>query len=347
MTAKTDYTSLYQLIQGYQDSLEGRRGEFQDQRTGLSNFRNMLNDVRLQDRPDAQSARELFGLGTDAFTKAEDRLGSYQSQLDRGGEALGGFGTQLSGATSALDLAQGDTEKQRDFYSGMMDDESKRGYDQATVDKMYGKLSDVATGGARTLQQSLGKQAAAQGMGSTGAVMRNMMTANEGLSGQLLGAQRDVDLANATAKREDLWNAAQGLGATTGQEQATASGRLNVGSGYGALAAGRSSLGAGYGDVAKGFTDIQAGRNATAAGYGGLQSLTDQANQSNLELQSRTYDQNQNALAGETQLQGLRSSLYEPMAATLSGKNKPGFWGTLGNSFAGALGSGLGSMVSG
>jgi len=107
--------------------------------------------------------------------------------------------------------SRADINDARSMYGGMLDDPSKRGYSESDVAKMYGKQADVARAGGRDLSRSLTKASAAGGMGGTGAMMRNAMVANEDMSGKLISAQRDVDLANAEQKRKDLWAAATGM----------------------------------------------------------------------------------------------------------------------------------------
>lgn len=285
MGEKQDNAALYNLIQGYQDAIEGRRGEFQGGRESIKSFMQQLEALRTGARPDTEAARSILG------------------------QAPG----ELSKASSSIDLGEGDTSQLRSLFSGMISDPSKRGYDDATVAKMYGKAADVATGAKTNLVQNLNKNAAASGMGSTGAVMRNVMTANEGLSGQLLSAQRDVDLANAEAQRADLWNAAAGLGQTSAASNASAAAR---------------------GQVAQGM-------QSTAQTYNQIQGQEDQANQANLALQSQGFNQILGQQEAETNLQGLRSSLYDPMQTAVAQKNKPGFWGTLKSGIAQNLAKGF------
>lgn len=91
----------------------------------------------------------------------------------------------------------------------MMTDPSKRGYDQGTKDLMFGRQADALTGAKTSYMRNLSKDVAASGMGD-GSMRRGMAEYAKEHMANLRGAGRDVELADAEAKRNDLWNAVSG-----------------------------------------------------------------------------------------------------------------------------------------
>jgi len=114
--------------------------------------------------------------------------------------------------------ARTDLGAARDVYAGQIADPNKLGYTAETVNAMKAKQLGASQGAATDLRRNLDRTSAATGMGSTGAAMRNAMTSNERLSSELLGVNRDVDLAQAQASREDLASATQGMGAISAMD---------------------------------------------------------------------------------------------------------------------------------
>lgn len=150
-----DAARQYNLIQGYQDTLEGRRGEFQDQRKGIAGFRQGLESWRTAPREDVGMARGV--------------------------------------------------------YSGMVSDESKRGYSPTALTGMRGRMADTLAGARRTTMEDLSRRVAASGMGRTGVGLRAGLDYGRDYARQQREGMRDIDIANETAKREDLFRSTQGL----------------------------------------------------------------------------------------------------------------------------------------
>jgi hypothetical protein len=256
MSSKDDYTQLYNQIQGYQNSIEGDRTDWQNQRRAISGYKQQLEDARNAPQVDANSAR------------------------------------------TALEGNVGDIGTARGAYANML---ANPGYDQATQNNMLGVQSDALSGARTGFMKGMGQMAAAQGMGgSTGASMRNMMNYDQGYAANQRAAARDVYLANAQQSKADI--AAGGAG------------MLNVGNAM----------------------------RDTSTGYQNLQNSQNQYQLQNLGMQGETLNQNANALQGELGVQQTVAGLYGNQAQNLAQKDKPGFWGTLGNAFAGQLGKTLG-----
>lgn len=98
-------------------------------------------------------------------------------------------------------------EPYRDFFKGMVMDPSQRGYDAATVNEMRGSATGALAGARRSQLQDINRNVAASGMGNTGLGVRAAMQSGRDYMAQQRTANRDVDLAQAEAKRNDLWNA--------------------------------------------------------------------------------------------------------------------------------------------
>jgi len=104
----------------------------------------------------------------------------------------------------------------------MIADPLKRGYDAATKGLMFGRQADALTGARTTAMKNYGNLASAQGMGKTGQAARWMKDYDTDYTANLRGAGRDVELADAEAKRSDLWNAYNLAGQGFGQLGQTA-----------------------------------------------------------------------------------------------------------------------------
>jgi hypothetical protein len=113
--------------------------------------------------------------------------------------------------------ARPDTELARGAYKGMM---ATPGYSPDALNKMYGRSADVARGEGANLERGLQKTAASSGLSNTGAMMRNVGVASKQRGGQLIGAQRDIDLQNELQKKQDIWQGAQGIMGVQGSEDA-------------------------------------------------------------------------------------------------------------------------------
>lgn len=125
------------------------------------------------------------------------------------------YSGSLSGLSSAADSLNSDYAKPlRDQMYGMMTDESKRGYSDKTKNQMFGRQADALTGAKTSYMRNMGKTLASQGLGgaSSGARMRNLNEYENQHASNLRAAGRDVELADAEAKRADLWSAVQGFG---------------------------------------------------------------------------------------------------------------------------------------
>jgi hypothetical protein len=85
---------------------------------------------------------------------------------------------------------------------------------------MFGRQADALSGAKTSGMKDLSRFTAAQGIGNTGTLMRNVMEMNRKNGIGLREAGRDVEMADAEAKRSDLWNAFQGWN-RTGQNWAS------------------------------------------------------------------------------------------------------------------------------
>jgi hypothetical protein len=96
---------------------------------------------------------------------------------------------------------------------GMMEDPMKRGYDAATKKLMFGSQADALAGAKASALKNVSKMSAGTGAGNA---MRNVMDVERQNATNLRGASRDVELADAEAKRNDFWQATQGYGNAAG-----------------------------------------------------------------------------------------------------------------------------------
>jgi len=325
---KQDMDKTANQVQQTRSNMEQFRPEYAKQRTDLEGFREKISDWGNAPREDTDNARKAFG-------QAGNTLGAYNTALESYGGALKGASGDLSTGRDALGRSTGDVGVQRGVYQEMIDDPSKRGYGQDTVNKMYGKLAGTAQGAATDLSRNLNKASAALGVGNTGASMRNVMTGNERLSSDLLGATRDVDLEQAKASREDLWAATKGMGDTGAAER-------DISTGYANLSAGEREVGSGYGQIGEGYGNISKAQQDIGTGYDSIQGLEDRFNAGVIGAQGQTYDQTQAALQGENDLFGTQVQSYNPQTEAYKQKGRPGFWGDFGNSFATSFGRNLG-----
>jgi hypothetical protein len=99
---------------------------------------------------------------------------------------------------------------------GMMNDPSKLGYSPETKGLMFGRQADALSGARATFGKENNRQVAAQGLSNTGQAMRNQMQYDTGYASNLRAAGRDVELADAEAKRSDTWNAINAYGNAIG-----------------------------------------------------------------------------------------------------------------------------------
>jgi len=265
-----------------------------------------------------------------------------QAYKDYGAEATGKADAALSGITGDYDALMGNlkglssdvTSDYNKFQSGtvdplknqmygMMTDESKRGYSQDTQNAMYSKQAEALSGAKSSYMRNLGKTLASEGLGGASGGARNRMLNNyeQNQAGNLRAASRDVKLADAEAKRADLWNAVQGYGTAAGLESQGLSSKT------GALTSLAGTEASALGSKANATssllnTGINAGMNAlggqaTVAGMG-AQNMRDEQNfWDSMASQSQAYS-------------GVKN-------------NESGFW----KSFKNALGSGLGDMLTG
>ena len=171
------------------------------------------------------------------------------------------------------------------------------GYSPETQQAMRTAGSDVVAGGRTRALQNINRQAAAQGMGSTGAAMRSAMSLEPTWTSKALDARRQADLDAAAQERSDYWKAQD----------------------------------ANTGDYWKGQENLQ---------YG-LKGL-DTAEQGRENFNLKSFDTERNALNDQAALFGYDIGSLNPETNALQGAYKPGFWGQLGSSFAGALGNTLG-----
>lgn len=283
--------NLWENFRGKYSDLQQRMRAAQDAARGWTS--NVAN-IRMQDRPNMQEASD---------------------QLARGSESL-------AAGTDALGRSIADTAAARQRYQEMMNDPSKRGYGDDTLNKMYGKQADIATASKGNLQRDLNKAAAAGGMGGTGAAMRNAMTANERLSSDLLGSRRDIDIANAEASREDLNRATSGM--------------LDVGQAERGIQTGQSQIASGRQGISSGFQNMQSLEDAWQRGMLGLEGQGMGLEQSALGLENQ-------GLSGENQFYaGTIMPSFEDQLKAYQLANQKGFWGNLGNSIASNLGSWFG-----
>ena len=296
--------------------------------------------------------------GKEASSRASQALdqltGSYDSLLGK----AGGLASDISGDyTGVINRMRGlssdvssDYEKfqsgtidpLKDTMYGMMTDESKRGYSEDTKNAMFGKQAEALTGAKASYQKNLGKTLASMGLGSAagGSRMRLMNQYEAGYAKNLREASRDVRLADAEAKRSDLWNAVQGYGT------AASLGEQALGKKTGALTDSTGMETSAIGSKAGAMTDLygteasllgsKAGatsdllKTAISAGFGGLEGQAGVAGmgQQNLRDELNYWAEK----AGQSQAySGVKNS-------------ESGFWKSFKNSLGSALGGSLGSF---
>jgi hypothetical protein len=177
----------------------------------MSEQKNQYNNLLAQMKNAQQGIANQGG----DITNYKQMISGYYDLLRNQGSTNPGSG-DYSAARTALGDSANDTELSRQMYTKMLTDPSARGYDPATVNSMYGRQADALSGARTGFQKNMGSTLAAQGMTGTGAAMRGLMNYDKDYAANLRGAGRDVELANAEAKRSDLWNAGQGM-LNTGQ----------------------------------------------------------------------------------------------------------------------------------
>jgi hypothetical protein len=243
-----------------------------------------------------------------------------QSYKDYGKEATGKVDTAYSDIMSGYDSLQGKfggfksgtVDPLKNQMMGMMTDESKRGYSQDTQNAMFSKQAEALGGAKTSYMKNLGRTLASQGLGGASGGARNRML-NQYESqhaSNLRESSRDVKLADAEAKRADLWNAVQGYGTAAGLE---AQGLGMETSALGSKANAASSL-------------LNTGINA------GFSGLAGEAGVAGMGAQNIRDEQN---YWGEKAAQ---SQAYSGVK-----NSEQGFW----KSFKNSLGSGLAGMLTG
>lgn len=79
----------------------------------------------------------------------------------------------------------------------------KAGYSPETVNQMRTAASDTVAGGRANAMRNINRQAAAQGMGNTGAAMRQVAALEPKWTSEAISARRGADLDAAEAERLD------------------------------------------------------------------------------------------------------------------------------------------------
>lgn len=115
----------------------------------------------------------------------------------------------------------------RDMMWGMMNDPSKRGYSADTVNAMRANATDAIAGQKQSTEANVKKQIAASGMGNTGMATHMARRMGKDAMTQQRQANRDVDLAQAEAQRDDLWKATQGYGTAANMNLQNRAGEQN------------------------------------------------------------------------------------------------------------------------
>jgi hypothetical protein len=108
-----------------------------------------------------------------------------------------------------------------DWYKGMVEDPSKRGYSAEIQNAMRGNATGALAGARRSTMENVNKNIAASGMGNTGMATHMARKMGKDYATQQREANRDIDIANAEAQRADLWNATQAWLAGMGGESDT------------------------------------------------------------------------------------------------------------------------------
>lgn len=157
------------------------------------------------------------------------QFGDYQKGvIDPLRQSYADYGGKIEGQMSSM---MGEYDPLISKMSGMMNDESQRGYSQDVQNAMYGKQAEALTGAKNSYLKNMGKTMASQGLGGASSGTRNRMLNEyeQGHASNLRAASRDVKLADAEAKRADLWSSVQGLGSALSGKSNTAQGMMGLG----------------------------------------------------------------------------------------------------------------------
>lgn len=138
------------------------------------------------------------------------------------------LGPQAEKLENLRTAARPNMDKLASTYTGMIDDPSKRGYDEATLQGMRGRALDVGTGTRTAFMDDQSQEIAAQGLGNTGAGLRGLAKFDLGHDKNQRAAMRDIDIAGAEAGRSDLRMALEGLNAVQGTEDKYQLGNLGL-----------------------------------------------------------------------------------------------------------------------
>lgn len=260
---------------------------------------------------------------------------------------FGGLGTSIGADYDKFNSGTVDPLKEQMY--GMMTDEGKRGYSESTKNAMYSKQAEALTGAKSSYMKNMGKTLASQGLGSASGGMRNrMLNQYESENAKnLRSASRDVQLADAEAKRADLWSAVQGYGSAANLES-QALGAKTQGQ-LGALQGESGAMGikaGAMGDAAKTRLGILQGagdmlNNQTDA-TGKLLNLGVNTGFDALAGQGNVAQMGQQNLRDELAYWAEKASQSQAYSGTKN--QESGFWKTFKNALGGALGNTLGSF---
>jgi hypothetical protein len=145
-----------------------------------------------------------------------------------------------------------------DYYKGMATDPSKRGYDASTINSMRGNATGAVAGSMRSAAEDTSRQLAASGLGHTGMGARLASDRGRQSASAMREANRDIDIADAEAKRNDLWNASQAwMSGITGQQSAITDAAKVRAAGIPALTGAHDvSFWGDFGDVTQGIGNL-------------------------------------------------------------------------------------------
>ena len=287
-----------------QNAMEPKYGQYQ---------KNVLD-------PLAQSYKDY---GKEATGKADAALtgitGDYDTLMGSlkglSGDIAGGYDKFISGTTDPL----------KNQMYGMMTDENKRGYSQDVQNAMFSKQAEALGGAKQSYMKNLGRTLASQGLGgaSGGARSRMLNQYESQHASNLRESSRDVKLADAEAKRADLWNAVQGYGTAAGLEG------QGLASKSGALTSLAGTQASAIGSKANATSSLL--NTGINAGFGALGGETDVAR---LGAQNIRDEQN---YWGEKAAQ---SQAYSGVK-----NQESGFWKTFKNAFGSSLGGFMGNPL--
>ena len=111
-----------------------------------------------------------------------------------------------------------DIDTARTAYKNIIDNPAARGFDAATLNKMRGVQSDVAAGQRGSYLKDMNRQVRAQGLGNTGAALRNQRQYTESAEPRLRAAFRDIDIENAKQGRGEYLEAVKAMPGIQGIE---------------------------------------------------------------------------------------------------------------------------------